>query len=51
MSILNQLLRRTAGTVRREQRFASQAAHEFRTPLTGIKTHLQVAGKLASLIA
>lgn len=30
----------------REQRFASNTAHEFRTPLTGIKTHLQVARRI-----
>lgn len=42
---LNNLFVRVDRTVRREQRFASNAAHEFRTPLTGIKTHLQVAQK------
>ncbi|SOB75894.1 Signal transduction histidine kinase [Marinobacter sp. LV10R510-11A] len=43
---LNGLLARVARTVAREQRFASDAAHEFRTPLTGIKTHLQVARRV-----
>lgn len=44
---LNHLFVRVDRTVRREQRFASNAAHEFRTPLTAIKTHLQVAQKVA----
>lgn len=43
---LNGLLARVERTVAREQRFASDAAHEFRTPLTGIKTHLQVAQRV-----
>lgn len=43
---LNGLLARVERTVAREQRFASDAAHEFRTPLTGIKTHLQVARRV-----
>ena len=44
---LNSLFVRVDRTVRREQRFASNAAHEFRTPLTAIKTHLQVAKKIS----
>ena len=43
LETLNRLFARVADALGREQRFASQAAHEFRTPLTGIKTHLQVA--------
>lgn len=43
---LNSLFARVKRTVAREQRFASNAAHEFRTPLTGIKTHLQVARRI-----
>lgn len=43
---LNGLFARVERTVAREQRFASDAAHEFRTPLTGIKTHLQVARRV-----
>ena len=43
---LNNLFVRVDRAVRREQRFASNAAHEFRTPLTAIKTHLQVAQKV-----
>lgn len=43
---LNGLFSRVERTVAREQRFASDAAHEFRTPLTGIKTHLQVARRV-----
>ena len=40
---LNHLLSRTSETLRRERRFTSDAAHELRSPLTAIKTHLQVA--------
>lgn len=47
VSTLNELFARVERTVKREQRFASNAAHEFRTPLTAIKTHLQVAGKIS----
>jgi signal transduction histidine kinase len=43
---LNRLLGQVDDAMRREQRFASQAAHEFRTPLTAIKTHLQIARKV-----
>lgn len=46
VSTLNSLLGRVAGTVAWEKRFANNAAHEFRTPLTAVKTHLQVAGRL-----
>lgn len=44
---LNTLFERVAGAMRREQRFAAQAAHEFRTPLTAIKTHLQIARQVS----
>ena len=40
---LNRLLSRLAETLHRERRFTSDAAHELRSPLTAIKTHLQVA--------
>lgn len=40
---LNQLLERMRVTISRERRFTSDAAHELRSPLTAIKTHLQVA--------
>lgn len=43
---LNGLFARVASTVAWEQRFANSAAHEFRTPLTGLKTHLQVARRV-----
>ena len=43
---LNGLFRRVESAVLWEQRFANNAAHEFRTPLTGIKTHLQVASRV-----
>lgn len=44
---LNGLLERVASTVAWEKRFADSAAHEFRTPLTGVKTHLQVASRVS----
>lgn len=40
---LNELLTRNASALSREQEFTSNAAHQLRTPLTAIKTHLQVA--------
>lgn len=46
IATLNRLLRRVARTVVWEQRFASHVAHEFRTPLTGVKTHLEVARRV-----
>jgi signal transduction histidine kinase len=39
----NQLFVRIANAIERERRFAGDAAHELRSPLTAIKTHLQVA--------
>lgn len=40
----NQLFQRIAKTIERERRLTDDAAHELRSPLTAIKTHLQVAG-------
>lgn len=40
---LNQLLVRMKMAMEREQRFTSDAAHELRTPLAAIRTHLQIA--------
>lgn len=40
----NRLFERIAETLERERRFTGDAAHELRSPLTAIKTHLQVAG-------
>jgi two-component system sensor histidine kinase QseC len=40
---LNTLLARVRDALEREQRFTSDAAHELRTPLAGIRTHAQVA--------
>lgn len=40
---LNKLLMRLKSTLDREQRFASDAAHELRTPLAAIQTQAQVA--------
>ncbi|NKQ10000.1 ATP-binding protein [Pseudomonas sp. SST3] len=39
----NQLFARIAKTLERERRLTDDAAHELRSPLTAIKTHLQVA--------
>ena len=39
----NQLLQRVGRTIERERRLTGDAAHELRSPLTAIKTHLQVA--------
>ncbi|MDZ5601670.1 ATP-binding protein [Pseudomonas sp. RP23018S] len=39
----NQLFKRIAQTIERERRLTDDAAHELRSPLTVIKTHLQVA--------
>lgn len=46
IATLNGLLRRVARTVAWEQRFANRVAHEFRTPLTAVKTHLEVARRV-----
>lgn len=43
---LNGLLARIQQTIVREQRFTNDAAHELKTPLTAIKTHLQVARRV-----
>ena len=43
VNTLNHLLARLSETISREHRFTSDAAHELRSPLTAIKTHLQVA--------
>jgi len=39
----NQLFQRIAQAIERERRLTDDAAHELRSPLTAIKTHLQVA--------
>ena len=39
----NQLFERIAKAIERERRLTGDAAHELRSPLTAIKTHLQVA--------
>ena len=39
----NQLFQRIGDTLERERRLTDDAAHELRSPLTAVKTHLQVA--------
>lgn len=39
----NQLFQRISDAIERERRLTGDAAHELRSPLTAIKTHLQVA--------
>lgn len=39
----NELLLRLSRAIERERRFTGDAAHELRSPLTAIKTHIQVA--------
>jgi len=43
LSSLNKLFSRLRSVVRRERQFTADAAHELRTPLAALKTHLQVA--------
>ncbi|MBD8475195.1 sensor histidine kinase N-terminal domain-containing protein [Pseudomonas sp. CFBP 8770] len=45
----NQLFLRIGRTLERERRLTGDAAHELRSPLTAIKTHLQVARMTAGL--
>jgi two-component system sensor histidine kinase QseC len=45
----NQLFQRIGRTLERERRLTGDAAHELRSPLTAIKTHLQVARMTAGL--
>ncbi|MCB1801205.1 MAG: sensor histidine kinase N-terminal domain-containing protein [Gammaproteobacteria bacterium] len=40
---LNKLFERVDGAMARERQFTADAAHELRTPLAALKTHLQVA--------
>jgi len=48
LQALNDLFSRMRAAIRREQQFTADAAHELRTPLAALKTHLQVArGKTA----
>ncbi len=43
LTALNRLFGRVAAAMERERRFTADAAHELRTPLAAMKTHLQVA--------
>jgi two-component system sensor histidine kinase TctE len=40
---LNQLLARLEGVLGAQQRFIANAAHQLRTPLAGLKTHVELA--------
>lgn len=40
VTAINSLLQRLSAAVQREQRFASDAAHEMRTPLSALKVHI-----------
>ncbi|HWS75538.1 MAG TPA: ATP-binding protein [Quisquiliibacterium sp.] len=40
---LNALFARVSASIDKERRFTSDAAHELRTPLAAVKTHVQVA--------
>ena len=43
LTALNALFQRVAAALKREREFTADAAHELRTPLAALKTHLQVA--------
>jgi two-component system sensor histidine kinase TctE len=43
VSALNQLLARLSGALGTQQRFIANAAHQLRTPLAGLKTHVELA--------
>ncbi|EKT4483622.1 two-component sensor histidine kinase, partial [Pseudomonas putida] len=47
----NQLFLRIAQAIERERRFTGDAAHELRSPLTAIKTHLQIAQQSEGRVA
>lgn len=42
VATIGRLLGRVRSTIARERRFTDDAAHELRSPLTAVKTHLQV---------
>jgi two-component system sensor histidine kinase TctE len=45
---LNGLLERLNAAIQSQRRFISNAAHQLRTPLTGLKTHAELARRLPS---
>jgi two-component system sensor histidine kinase TctE len=47
---LNRLLSRLSGAIESQQRFISNAAHQLRTPLAGLKTHAELARRQPSTV-
>lgn len=47
LEALNGLLARAREDIARQQRFASNAAHQLRTPLAGLQTYLELIEKMA----
>lgn len=48
VSALNQLVNRLTTTIENERLFTADVAHELRTPLSGVRLHLELLSKSAS---
>jgi len=48
VNAINELLGRLESAIQRERRFTSDASHELKTPLSGMKLHAQLAMKAGS---